>query len=352
MPRHAEIVRHWQMLLAIDAAPHGLTVGEMAARFQVTKRTVWRDMEALQQVGFPLTDDKRDRETTWRLLRMPLKTLNDAGLSVTEVCSLYLGRTLLSQFTGTPFEPGLTAIMTRVEKSLSPKVRTFLNRLPDVVRVKPVAKKLVTQPKHDEFVARLIEAASEKRVCRVLYFSVHSNREKDYELHPYHLAYADGGLYLTAWVPEYRQVRVFAVERIRRVTVQPATFTQAEDLSDGGLGQSLGVNRGGKAERIVVDFTPRVAAYVRERQWHGSQKVDDLPDGGVRLTLKVCRDWALRTWVLGWGAHARVVSPQALAEEILEQLTNARDGYAPKLAFDTSLAYLTPQRGPRLPLRT
>ncbi|MGE0816249.1 MAG: helix-turn-helix transcriptional regulator [Vicinamibacterales bacterium] len=352
MPRNAEVVRHWQMLLHIDASRQGATVGELAERFGVTKRTVWRDMEALQEVGFPLVDGKRDRETAWRLMQMPLKALNDAGLSVTEVCSLYLGRTLVAEFTGTPFEPGLAGIIRRVETSLSPKVRAFLKRLPDLVHVKPVARKTVTSPRHDEFVARLIEAASDRRVCRVLYFSVHSNREKDYELHPYSLAYADGGLYLTAWVPEYRQVRVFAVERVRRVSLQTATFTPAADLSDGAFAQSLGVNRGGKPERIVVEFSARVAPYVRERTWHASQKLEALPNGGVRVTLKVCRDWALRTWVLGWGAHARVVAPPALAAEILAQLDEARDGYAPKLSFDASLPWVPARGARRLPLGT
>ena len=60
MPRHAEIVRHWRMLLHIDAHRHGVTVKDLADRFGVTQRTVWRDLEALQQVGFPLVDDKRD----------------------------------------------------------------------------------------------------------------------------------------------------------------------------------------------------------------------------------------------------------------------------------------------------
>ena len=91
--------------------------------------------------------------------------------------------------------------------------------------------------------ARLIEAATERKVCRVLYFSVHSDREKDYELHPYSLAYAEGGLYLSAWVPEYRMVRVFAAERIRRVTVLEKSFTPAVDMADDAFGQSLGVNR-------------------------------------------------------------------------------------------------------------
>jgi len=353
MARNAEVIRHWQMLLHIDAMRSGVSVQDLAARFHVTTRTVWRDLAALQEVGFPLVDDKRDRTTYWRLLHMPLRALNDAGLSVTEACSLYLSRALLVGFTGTPFEPGLAAIIRRVEKSLSPRVRAFLKRLPDVVQVKATPRKNATSPKHDEFVARLIEAASERRVCRLLYFSVHSNREKDYELHPYNLAYAEGGLYLTAYVPEYRQVRVFAVERVRRVTVLEASFKPGADLADDAFGQSLGVNRGGRPERIVIEFSPRVAPYVRERTWHPSQQIEALPDGGVRLSLKVCRDWALRTWVLGWGAHARVTAPSALAQEILAQLDDARDGYAPKLVFDTvvPVSPATATKTLRLPLR-
>ena len=328
-----------------------MSVPDLAKRFNVTPRTVWRDLAALQEVGFPLVDDKRDRITYWTLLNMPLKALNDAGLSVTEACSLYLSRALLVSFTGTPFEPGLAAIIRKIEKGLSPRVRAFLKQLPDVIQVKAAPRKKATAPKHDEFVARLIEAATDRRVTKVLYFSVHSNREKDYELHPYNLAYAEGGLYLTAYVPEYRQVRVFAVERVRRVTVLERGFTPVEDLTTEAFGHSLGVNRGGKPERIVVEFSPRVAPYVGERTWHPSQQIEALPDGGARLTLKVCRDWALRTWVLGWGAHARVVSPSALAEEILEQLEEARDGYAPKLLFDATPMML-PRAQTRLPLRT
>ena len=82
---------------------------------------MWRDLAALQEVGFPLVDEKRDRTTFWTLLNMPLKALNDAGLSVTEACSLYLSRALLVSFTGTPFEPGLAAIIKKIEKGLSPQ---------------------------------------------------------------------------------------------------------------------------------------------------------------------------------------------------------------------------------------
>ena len=121
------------------------------------------------------------------------------------------------------------------------------------------------------------------------------------------------------------------------------------DASDSPFAESLGPNQGARAERVEIEFAPRVARYIRERDWHPSQQLRELSNGGVRLTLKVCRDWALRSWVLGFGPHARVVAPSALAEEILEQLEEARDGYAPRLALEMPATYLSMQ--PRLPIR-
>ena len=68
--------------------------------------------------------------------------------------------------------------------------------------------------------------------------------------------------------------------------------------------------------------------------WHKSQQLEELPDGGVRLAMKVCRDWALHGWILSWGPHVHVAAPSALAEEILVMLDEARESYVPKLDFD------------------
>ena len=148
----------------------------------------------------------------------------------------------------------------------------------------------------------------EHRVTKLLYYSVHSNREKDYELHPYNLAYADGGLYLTAYVPRYHQVRVFAVERIRRLTVLERGFTPVEDLTTEAFGHSLGVNRGQKPERIVIEFSrlaasssasalaslPEARAAARRRHPPDAEGVPRL--GAAHLGA-------------GRGSHARVVAP-------------------------------------------
>ena len=66
-------------------------------------------------------------------------------------------------------------------------------------------------------------------------------------------------------------------------------------------------------ERIEIAFEPRIAPYVRERLWHSSQEIATRADGRIVVTLNVSNDFALRSWILGFGALARVIAPSALA---------------------------------------
>jgi predicted DNA-binding transcriptional regulator YafY len=162
--------------------------------------------------------------------------------------------------------------------------------------------------------------------------------------------YSDGGLYLRAYVPEYDEVRMFAVERIKSIRITEQSFTPVKAVSDEDFEPSLGLGNG-KPERVVLEFSARVAPYVRERVWHKSQQLDELPDGALRLTLKVSRDWALHGWVLSWGPHARVITPSTLAEEILVMLDDAREFYVPRLQFDPVFNPVASSVAPSLPLR-
>ena len=101
--------------------------------------------------------------------------------------------------------------------------------------------------------------------------------------------------------------------------------------------------------RVELEFAARVAPYVKERRWHASQKIKAQPDGALRLSLRVCDDWSLRSWILGFGPFVRVLSPSKLAEEILDELEEARTLYAPRMEFEIPTAMFDDQPG--LPFR-
>jgi predicted DNA-binding transcriptional regulator YafY len=158
------------------------------------------------------------------------------------------------------------------------------------------------------------------------YFSMSSGREKEYLIEPYRLVYSPGGLYVLAFVPDYGELRTFAVERIRGVSLLEERFTPSE-LPEGVFAHSLGVNQG-TPEHVEIAFEPRIAPYIRERRWHPSQTHTDRKDGGVVLSLEVSNDWALRSWVLGFGPLARVIAPASLKAQIKDEIDRASERYA------------------------
>ena len=84
------------------------------------------------------------------------------------------------------------------------------------------------------------------------YASASSRRTKEYVVEPQRLAFAQGGIYLFAWVPEYQQMRTFAAERIETFALMDETF-EPRPLPLEPFGDSLGVNTG-KPEKIVLEF--------------------------------------------------------------------------------------------------
>src|SRR6185503_19103592 len=121
-------------------------------------------------------------------------------------------------------------------------------------------------------VAKALEATLHLRQAEITYHSRSSERTKTYLVHPYRLAYAQGGLYLLAYVPEYQEVRTFAIERILDMSLREDRFTPIEELPDAAFPNSLGVHSG-PPEHVEVEFEPAVADYVRAREWHPSQQL-------------------------------------------------------------------------------
>ena len=158
------------------------------------------------------------------------------------------------------------------------------------------------------------------------YDSAGSRRLKTYVVHPYRLVHAEGGLYLIAYVPEYGEVRTFAVERIRQAAAEKGTFNPIAELGTDPFANSMGVHRG-PACKVQLRFDRSVASAVKERTWHKSQQFRDKADGSVVMTLNVSDDYALRSWILGFGRRVRVLGPAALVEWAVDELDATREQY-------------------------
>ena len=207
VPRNAEVIRQWTILREVEnARGAGVTIDDLATLCAVTTRTIRRDLQALEESGFPLYDDRThdDGKTRWRVNGQAFKGLS-MGLTVSELCALYFSRTLLESLSGTPFRDEVESAFEKLTSALTPHMRQFLDQLPRVIATKADPTRRHDNPRQQQFIARALEATLHLRQANLTYHSKSSDRTKTYLVHPYRLAYAQGGLYLLAYVPEYRR---------------------------------------------------------------------------------------------------------------------------------------------------
>lgn len=336
--RNAEVIRQWSILRDLEASRR-VTIDDLAQRSGVSTRTIRRDLEALQSAGFPLFDEVHDGKKYWTLEQKAFRRLDDTGFTLAELTAIYFSRSLVECLAATPFQRDVRSAFDKLAAALTPGMRQFLDRLPLVIQAKaePGTQSLMDDPStpatasrqsapRSARVAQLLDATLNHRRAVMRYHSFSSNREKDYVIEPYRLVFAQGGFYVVAYVEEYKELRTFAVERIQALSITEERF-EPVDLPVDAFANSMGVNQGAP-ERIEIVFEPRIARYVKERVWHSSQRIEETVDGKLSMTLEVCNDFALRSWILGFGPLARVVSPPELMRQIQEEADQTRLQYA------------------------
>jgi predicted DNA-binding transcriptional regulator YafY len=336
--RNAEVIRQWSILRDLEASRR-LTIDDLAERTGVSTRTIRRDLEALQAAGFPLFDDLHDGKKYWTLEQRAFRRLDDTGFTLAELTAIYFSRSLVECLAATPFQRDVRSAFDKLADALTPGMRQFLDRLPLVIQAKaePGSQSLGDDPSapatasrkaasRSARLAQLVDATLNHRRAVMRYHSFSSDREKDYRIEPYRLVFAQGGFYLVAYVPEYNALRTFAVERIQSLSLTEERF-EPVDLPADAFAHSLGVNQGAP-ERIELVFEPRIARHIKDRIWHPSQHIMEQEDGKLTMTLDVCNDFALRSWILGFGPLARVISPPELVQQIQDEADRTRLQYA------------------------
>jgi len=295
---------------------------DLAAEFEVNVRTAYRDLDFLRdQWGVPL---EFDRGKGSYLLTEPMTGLPPVALSQGELVALYFAEKVLAQYRGTPFERDIESAFRKIQDLLPQAVRVSPAKLDDFLSFDP-------GPLHTPDAAVFKSVLSAQRLRRRLlirYRSLSSDRTTDRRVHPYHVFNHRGDWYLAAWDEGRKDVRIFALHRIRRALTStgsfevPAGFNFRRYMSD-----AFGLQKGGKPVSVSIRFAPRQARWIRERRWHRSARVQEGLDGSLVLNLKVAETSEIVRWVLQFGHEAEVLEPPSLRAAVAEQLASALAAY-------------------------
>jgi predicted DNA-binding transcriptional regulator YafY len=125
-----------------------------------------------------------------------------------------------------------------------------------------------------------------------------------------------------------KDIRTFVVDRMQKIKQTEDSFVMPPDFSlESYLRHSFGMFTE-ELVRVKVRFHKSLTRYLLERRWHPSQKNKKLKDGSLELAFEVAGIKEIKTWIMGFGALAKVLEPASLVKEIKDDLGKSLKSYA------------------------
>jgi len=323
--QYSQATRLIRMIRILGSRP--MTTQELAQEFGTTPRQVYRDRKQIEASGIPLVSDGGIGEQGWRV-DPQYKWLPPDPPTASELMSLYLAKSALTYLKGTPFMDDLGNLSRKVEATLPPKTANHLERIVQVFF--PLQRPVRSYGTKKSVLASLQKALLLQRPVTILHRAGGYEKAVPHRVEPYGLVLFDFGLYLAGYSHRERAQRLFAVERIVKATVDmeagPIKVPTAWSLSR-AFRHAFGL-KDGPPLKVRVRFSREVAHFFKERRWHPTQRVSELTNGDVVITLRAGGLEEITSWVLFWGAHAQALSPPELVKAVADQHAAALRYYA------------------------
>lgn len=276
---------------------------------EVSRKTVVRDIAFMRdRLDLPIEFDPGIQSYRYS---HPVSAFPTVQVTEGELMALLVARRALEQYEGTPFHRQLEVAFEKLTGGLKDRIS-----FSPAEELRAVSFKNVGLGKADLTVFNALSGAVlRQHEVEFDYRKPGEAKPTRRRVQPYHLSHRENLWYLVGLDAERAALRTFALPRIAAARVMNRTFARPSGFSpEQFFSSALGVLVGLGNHVVKVRFAAAVADRVRERVWHESQQIADLPDGGIELTLRLGALPEVEQWILGWGAQAEVLGPPELRQ--------------------------------------
>lgn len=279
---------------------------DLAERFEISKRTVYRDMQALSESGVPVVSAPGQGYALVEGYFLPPLTF-----TADEALILTLGGDFMAQNFDAEYRRAAQTAVSKIEAVLNERLREEVNYLQSSLRF--IA---LTTNERRETLQQIRRAIIQRRTLRFDYLAKQSDEiggsKTTRDADPYALVYLDNHWYLAAYCHLRHDLRNFRIDRIDHLEVLRRAFARPADYN---------VRLRRQPDRNLVVralFDRELAQWVQEEQPFYLETMEDRAEG-LLVTFKVRREDDLFRWLLGWSSHVRVLEPASLQQRIVAE---------------------------------
>lgn len=281
---------------------------DMAAHFEISVRTVYRDLAALSEAGVPITGEAGVGYSLMKSYHLP-----PVMLTAEEASALFVGAELAKKFTDGSLQPRIEAALLKLRAVLPRDRQDYVDRLskktvvigPSTGGVVPLAER--------EWLVPLQEAAVSRRVVEITYRGRGRDQDTVRKVEPLGVVFHNGAWYLVAWCRLRQDLRHFRLDRMRKIITCDEVFTARTEFSLTGHLQMTSSQEPMNAVR--VRFSHAVIDRARRESMVSFLEEKSVPAGVEVAMATYSLEW-FAAWIVSFGGNAEALEPESLRERV------------------------------------
>lgn len=296
---------------------------DLAKRFETSNKTAQRDIEFFtdrlnaplkynsSKKGYYYSDDTFELPAIW--------------LRREEIIALLLAKRLAASIPDHDIKSSLDNFFKKLSPFISANPSFNTEEIEDKISIKNIEYFNIDE----HLFQKVIDALFRAKPVAITYYSPHSHKETSRSIIPLHLLNYMGNWHLISWCGLKGEIRDFALSRIRTLEPSKENLNLPKDLPPVKdiIKKQFGIFSGSKETLVALRFSREASRFVKEQIWHKTQAM--LWDDADRLTLKIpVSDFReIKREVLKFGSEVEVIEPEALREEVKEEIEKMKKIY-------------------------
>jgi predicted DNA-binding transcriptional regulator YafY len=295
-----------------------VTAQEVADRFNISLRTVYRDVKALEESGVPVIGEAGSGYTIMEGYRLP-----PVMFTQEEASALLLGAKLAEHLADESIKKHFNSALYKVKAVLRSTDKDHMDQLADNIAV---LSRLPADDSSGRYLVDLQKALGEKREIKIRYQSG-QDAVTERTLEPIGLCHYGQAWHLIGWCKLRNGYRDFRVSRIQQLQILDTTFEPESHPSLQEYLQSM-INTS-ELQEVCIRFTKSMARYLGNQKYYYGYVREEVKDDQVYMYYVTSHLEYIGRWLLMYTHHVHVESPEALVNIMKDLSEEIRLHYLP-----------------------
>jgi predicted DNA-binding transcriptional regulator YafY len=286
---------------------------DIADKFSISLRTVYRDIHALEEGGVPVIGEAGTGYKLMEGYKLPPVMFNQD-----EASALLTAAKLVQSKTDAGISKHYISALDKIKAVLRLSEKDHIEEIDEHIAVMNHPA-IVHQPPAELYLQSLLKAISSSSVIEINYTSIEKNETTRRKVEPVGIYYLGSHWYLIAFCQMRNDYRNFRTDKIDNLAITEEIISKTHPPLQSFISQ-MSAER--QVQKVVIDVEADIVKYLGEQKYYNGFVKEEKKDEYVRMTFLTGSLMGFSRWYMLFGDHAKIVEPTELNEMISEIAEN------------------------------